>query len=479
MAFALGATLRAIPEILAGPYLVGNDTVFYAGEIARTTTCLDWSQFGGGNAQALLMLLCPLGKIVGPIEALKIAPVELYGFLAIALFWFLSRTLGLGVEESVFVTGFVLLQAATLRISWDLQRNILGLAFLLLLITNFKLQPTRGRMLTVGLLSILVIASHEIVGVLMILLAVALFAARLFRNELARAKILIPTLVFAFAPILLYSVPVTEPILINYPQPHSVLLVTQEHFFGVLFLPLLPLAALGIRKVNDAILAWLGIIALVSFSPLLPLPVAPAFWDRWMLMLVFPLGILAGTGALKLSEWVHHLSARLSMKRLEVAVGPAILLALILPFSVTAYGFMSAPSNHPFVLYNDPALWQAGWSGMPATMQSNTVALDMVPDVQRAMVWLNNQMNSNHVLLANYEFYGYALLYLAPTDVIIQYGYEKLTTALYSAKSQGFQNAYLIWFVPDSGWHQPDPDLTSFKLTYQSGIICVYETQLT
>ena len=116
---------------------------------------------------------------------------------------------------------------------------------------------------------------------------------------------------------------------------------------------------------------------------------------------------------------------------------------------------------------------------MPATMQSNTVALNMVPDVQRALVWLNNRMDSNHVLLTHYEFYGYALLYLAPTDVIIQYGYEDLATVLYSAKSQGFQNAYLIWFVPNSGWHQPDPDLTSFKLTYQSGIICVYETQLT
>ena len=424
------------------------------------------------------MLVCPLGKMIGPIEALKIAPVALYGFLAIALFWFLSRTLGLGVGESVFVTGFVLLQAATLRVSWDLHRNILGLAFLLLLISNFKLPSTRTKMLVLGLLSALVIASHAIVGVLMILLAVVLFAAKLFRNEWARAKILIPTLVFAFAPILLYSVPVTEPILVNYPQPHSLLLVTQEHFFGVLFLPLLPLAAIGIRKANDAIWAWLGIVALVSFSPLLPLPVAPAFWDRWMLMLVFPLGILAGLGALELAEGGHHLSARLSMKRLVVAVRPAILLALILPFSVTAYGFMSAPSNHPFVIYNDPVLWQAGWSGMPATMQSNTVALNMVPDVRRALDWLNNRMDSRDVLIAHYAFYGYALLYLTPTHGIISYWQEGSETALESVKGHGFQDAYLIWFIPDSGWHKPDPELTNFKLVYQSGLICVYEIQL-
>jgi hypothetical protein len=332
----------------------------------------------------------------------------------------------------------------------------------------------------VVLLSALVIASHELVGTLMLLIVGSLvfFQRGSYLKRGSRLRVLL--LLFFTAGAVWFYLTVSriqgyESLLVKYSDLNS-LAVIQLHFFSVLFLPLIPLVLLGGRR-SGALLAWLGIAGAIAVSPLLPVPLAPAFWDRWMLMLVFPLGILAGVGVLRLPAILRAHIPRLSGGLGHYFTG-AILIVVVFPFVVVAGGFMVAPSAHPFLLFDDPVLWQAGWSGIPSTMVSNTVDFSMVPDIQRSMAWLAGRMNSSDVLLTHDAFYGYALIYMPATCNILLYSYHGVDWGLTNARASGFKEAYLIWFTPGSGWHSPDPDLTAFSLVYQSGMIRVYVTQL-
>jgi len=73
--------------------------------------------------------------------------------------------------------------------------------------------------------------------------------------------------------------------------------------FWMLYVPVLPLAILGLRKLSHPVFITLtAILLLHSFSPILT-PNLPFFlWDRWMYFLAVPFGLLAGAGLVELSE---------------------------------------------------------------------------------------------------------------------------------------------------------------------------------
>ncbi len=477
IAFTFGAAIRALPELLAGSSLVGNDTVLYAGLMANAISCLNGaSLISYGNSPLLYLMLCPLGKTLSPLLIMKIAPVVLYGLLSGSLFYFITKTLKLPVAHSIFVAGFVIVQVATLRMSWDMHRTILSTSLLLILLADLQPQIDRLHATVALLLSGLVIASHELVGTLMLLIVAWLFLFRrstYFKDGSRLMALLLPFFVAAgvWFYVAVSRIQAYASLLVNYSDLDS-LAVVQWHYFSVLFLPLIPFALLSKRK-SGVLFAWLGIAGLIAFSPLLPVPLAPGFWDRWMLMLVFPLGILAGIGVLRIPEIFRAHIPRLSGGLGHCLTG-AILIAVVFPFAIVASGFMTAPSAHPFWLFDDPLLWNAGWSGVPSTMQSNTVDFRMIPDIQRSLDWLAGRMNSSEVLLTHEAFYGYALIYMPSTINVLWYGGYGVEWGLDRARAYGFKEAYLIWFTPRSGWHSPDPDLTGFKLVHQSGMIMLY-----
>ncbi len=473
----MGMAIRVIPELSAGPNLIGHDTVLYAGLLTRVTSCINnVSLISQGNSPLLFLVLCPLAKVANPILMMKVTPVVLYGLLGCSVFYFVTKALKFAVLDCILVVAFVMIQTATLRISWDLHPTILATAFLLFLLPNLRSQINAWRAACLLLLAALVIASHELVGALMFLVVALLMVhgSALFRGA---AKFLIPIFLAVSAWFILIMSKTTE-----YEAPfvtydrNGLLLVSQFLFFTVLFLPLVPLALVG-RKWNRILLAWLVVAGTVAFSPLLPLPVAPAFWDRWMLTLTFPLSIMAGIGILRITRALADYAPRLD-KRFRPYVTASVLIAIFLPFVIVAQGFMMAAPERPFFLFHDPVLWRAGWSGIPATMQSNTVDFSMSSDIQQVLGWLAARMNSTNVLLTHDAFYGYALLYMPARCNIIWYGYHGLEWGMSRARNYGFKQVYLIWFTPGSGWHSPDPDVSQFKLVYRSGIILLYVTSL-
>lgn len=472
-AFAFGGALRAIPELIAGSNPIGFDTVYYAGKAARLSSCLDYNSFG--DVRTLMFLLCPLAKAFTPLVAVKILSVLLYAFLGLSSYYFAKKTLGLKAPHALATAVLILLQVATLRIGWDLHRNLLALSIFLVLLTYLEFRETRKQIVHAAILSALVALSHEIVAGLMLAVAVGLILWRALEKESGRLWILIPPLTLGSIPVLWVLTEFLPGTSVGYAASSQSLAERASAellLVATLFLPSSLLAIFGRRRVRTLIV-WLGAVAIGLGASLLGVAYMDGVWVRWLLMLVFPVGFFAGLGLQNLSGWISGIASRFLNKRHGWIRGLVTVLILA-PYLYLAWGFMSAPSGEPLWYFDNPALWTGGQIGVPSTMQSNTVPLAGVDDVEAAISWLNKEMGDHDVLLTHAAFYGWALLYLNREKGLVTYGSSGIEYGLRLAAEQGFRRAYVIWFTPGYGWHSPDPDLTGWMKAFQSGNIVVY-----
>ena len=131
--FALAALLvpvfiRSIPEILVGPYPIGWDTIaFYV------PNTLDWAAGKAGfteilgTAPLMYMISVPVYWVsrANPVWIFKIMGPILYGSMIWALFRFLRIGLKWPDKQALGSALLTSLYFVTLRISWDLYRNML------------------------------------------------------------------------------------------------------------------------------------------------------------------------------------------------------------------------------------------------------------------------------------------------------------------------------------------------------------------
>src|SRR6059036_3215671 len=134
-AFLIPFGLRSVPELLAGPFPVGFDTIaFYV------PVTIDWAagkagwQTVLGTAPLLYLISVPLYLItkVCPVWTFKALGPILYGCLSWSLFRFLRQTTHVSQKAALGGTLFTSAYFVTLRIGWDLYRNMMGLTFILL-----------------------------------------------------------------------------------------------------------------------------------------------------------------------------------------------------------------------------------------------------------------------------------------------------------------------------------------------------------
>src|SRR5207245_1070567 len=172
-AFLIPLFIRTIPEILVGPYPIGWDTIaFYV------PTTLDWAAGKTGwvtvlgTAPLMYMLSIPAYLLtrVNPVWIFKVMGPILYGGMIWALFRFI-RT-GLKWPEKQALGGALLtsLYFVTLRISWDLYRNMLGLTFILLSLPLLEDWKTPRKQALLSILTVLAVASDQLTGVIALVL---------------------------------------------------------------------------------------------------------------------------------------------------------------------------------------------------------------------------------------------------------------------------------------------------------------------
>jgi len=471
-AFLIPLVVRAVPEVLMGPYIVGFDPIAY-----YVPFVYSWIRHGvdfwGFLADVplfycILILTTLLGMDI--VFALKLVAPLLHGFLALAVYGYASRSLGWSPRKSFFATLLATLYFVALRISWDFLRNELALIFLFIALTMLQ----KGRndwksFVSLPLTMILVTLSHELVTVIMLVIVAAMVLRLLFERDYVGARNLI--LMSLPAVLLFLSIfyarcrvsPGEFTVLTSFPgkEPEGWL-----SLFGFSSYPDMVIDMLGFF-----LYCYILLLPLVAMSAKLPRNFQLRSWTLWSLgAILFPL--ITQSARVNGFRWILMLTYPLSFYAMEALTSIKLnyrRLLVLLTIGMFTVGFITMPYEYGFPYFAIPQ-YQVY---VPSSMLQNTVPLSDCQDAVNVLQWLKNAMNGNARLLTHTAFYGWAILMLDESQ-IVYYEFGNPDKVARDLAQLGYDEIYLIWWVNGFGWHGQPTVSSSFREVCRSGRIAVY-----
>ena len=130
--FAVGFLVRLLPEVIWWPRLVGFDTVSYVAHLRDFTASpavlgsYYWMGYYRNVPPLLDWLLYPVALVVDPLYVFKLYPPIVYGVLAALVARYSRRVLNQGGWAAILAAVASSLSLATLRLSWDLHKQLLS-----------------------------------------------------------------------------------------------------------------------------------------------------------------------------------------------------------------------------------------------------------------------------------------------------------------------------------------------------------------
>jgi hypothetical protein len=497
LSFVLGFVVRLIPEVLAFPNPVGFDTIYYAFVMKSGVIWPNWSTFFTSTwlLSALTVPLYGLTK-ADPFLLLKIVAPLLFGLNVAGVYWFARKTLGWGLRMSMLAGAFFALQLASLRISWDLLDNTLGLGILLFALSYMKEIDSKRGFALFASLSLLSVFAHQYAAVTLLTVVLGVVAWRLVKKRVfAESRRLVfgvlPALSVFFTGMYLQFFPVHYLLSSNVIGVHDFVAAQQGRLFflvdylrvqtpvdsyasywnlvlsvGVLFallyLPYLFLVVKGYFR-NSILTFWTGLLLVGAFSCLIVPFSAVQYWHRWMFMLVYPFTFYAVYGfsriASKFSQRISLVSW-LNKKTAATMVALTFLLgvAYLATPALMTYANTSVPSVSGTYLY---------FSTSP------TVPYQDVNGVIQAMGWLNNSMDANSCVLLQHAFQFWGQLCLDKSHEIVLFDSD-VSLAAETALAHGFSQVYFVWWNTPIGWYGVSVP-ASFVRVQDFGRISVFE----
>lgn len=487
--FLLAAFVRTIPEIKAGIWPIGYDTFnTYAPQLATYNgSLINWLK----TANLIYFIFLPF-KLAGidPGFLMKIFGPIFFGALTVSFYFWSRYFVGFNKLKSFLASALIIFQLATLRMSWDLYRNELGLIFLFLALIYLPQIAKRKALVLFSLFGLLVVLSHELVAVILLVILVIYGFSLLFQKKYPELlRISFPTvLVSLIFVVVLFSArqnlyhpnviftSESNNIFWHYfyqyqkDMPYQKLFKTISQLFRLFYQFLLPFALYGfwfLRKklILSTITLWLLI---GTFSSLIFSGTGIIVWERWLIMLAFPFAIYAVEGIFKLGRilgkfknWAKHLKF--------LARGLATIFWLgffglfifrALPFLIKDYPDAKPP------LANDRLN-----NYFPRTMVHNSVGIWKIENTLNAIKWLDKNTPSGAVVLVDNRYRGLMLTHFEMDNRYIisnnwSDNWPKSSFAF--AKKKGFKDIYLIW---------PVMPIRGFDKVYSSDNLNVYKAK--
>ncbi len=473
---AIPLVIRTIPEILAGPWPLGFDTVWTYAPFVKDveTKGLQPSLQGVLDLQAapLMYVLLGLAAVVtqaAPFAITKAAAPVLYGFLGFSIYVFGRRGLRWEKKKSLLLVVVSTLYFVPLRFSWDMYKNTLGYGFFLLALSDLGRVSVRRGGPALLLFASLTILASELTAVLLgaTALVLVLWAwvkdkrwdvasvtvaglggiALLYYGHFLFQPVLPPTPLARLPPQsgFLYDYVGSNVDVYVYPGLLDVY-VSVFALTGLLFAPILWLAIRG-RFLEKRLLASSLVLGVGSFSLLVsPFAAIPA-WHRWVYMLIFPALILATSGILRLNG-----KARV----------------IVLAFLVFLGGtFVAMPDDMALPYYTSPQTLRF----IPPNLLRNTVGLQDSADVVAVLGWLDDQQVARPVLVADMWFVGWAKVYVDSMPVYQFLDRAQVDGGNFSAYDRVFM---LYWAVGEGGYQAERVPLGATQV-FSSGRIALYD----
>ena len=502
MAFVFGVLVRAIPEVLSYPYPIGFDTIYYGWRLTEGVMWVHWT--GIFSSWLLCGLLVPVYNFfrVEAFLLLKIVMPLLFGLNTSGVYFLATKGFGWSVRKGLFAAGLFSFQVAALGISWHFYRNMLGLGILLFTIPWILKEKTDFKSLIVfAVLSVLVVFSHEYVSVLLCVSVLAVVASHVFKKRNREAKRVLVTAI-PIATVFLASVFLRVYPVFQVSQPNILMAFQRQgHYsgpfffvtnylsvfdtfqyyptyldlsasvaslFAVLYVAILPLVIIGFFR-HRLLDVWLALLCIGAFGCLAVPFFALDFWNRWMLMLVFPFTYYATNGFVKALQSTK--SVAVSLHRLgSLRISKRVAKGLVLVSVVSGFVFMTSPmffgQGGVFCLPTTVVY-------IPTTMLSNAVPLGDVDSVVEAFRWADNMMDENSCFLAHDALFYWARFSLDEQHTIVFFKND-VFGAVSLAAEHGYDSFWLVWWNTDIGWYGFEVP-QGFEKIHSNGRISVFE----
>jgi len=462
-AFLLPFTVRAIPEVIAGPYPIGWDIIaFYVPntlDMAAGRMGV-WGILGSGPLMYSFIVPIYVLTRISPILLFKIAGPVLFGLLCWSVFRLCEKKLGLSIRSAFLSVLFLAFYFVSLRVAWDAYQAELGLTLFILGLTAAEKSGSVERStIARPAFFLLAILSNQLVAVLVVgTVIVEILSSRRVRSlGLSLSRI---------APIALFGLVVYATLQRSISPGVSVLggsfnplnVAYNTVFLVYAFGPLVPLAAIGLSLVRRSLFSsWIAVSAVGIVISTLPGQVFQDIGYRWVLLLSVPVLIAAAQGYQKLCAKIGGLTGRQWLKAVRLGV------PLGLVISAGMYSTIQASSVPYFTLF-------VGY--VPSSLLQSSVPLSDSADIVQAMHWLEVSMPGNSVVITHQAFYGWARAYLSPDKTIINSLLNSPSSELNLVTS--YSHVFTVWWVPGSGWFSPTfPTGASVSAVF--GDIAVYE----
>jgi hypothetical protein len=501
LCFILGFVVRLIPEIISYPHPIGFDTVGYAAIIGKGTVRHRLSSmFSTWLFYAILTPIYEITKI-DPFLLVKLAAPILYALNVCGIYYFSSKTLGWEPKKSFFAAFLFTFQLASLRVSWDLYRNILGMAMILFTLPWIREIETKKGFFCFVLLSILSVFSHEYTSVIMLFTVLSLMVKDFLKGERARgfkiSAAIFPALVIFLIIVIgssqiFYSLPLyagdnvintTQPIshpgnlffLVNYLKisspienyPTYIHLISHVFsLFALLYLIYTPLILTGFFR-NKILDSWTMLLIVGSFNSVIMPFFALDLWNRWMFLLVYPFTFYIANGVEKVVksrdiELSRIRGVKVSKRAVSGILVSTVLLGLVFTSTPLFYGKSGVFSIPTTYLY------------FPSSMLHNTIPLQDVEGTVESINWLNENMTSNSCVLVHHAFLPWTSIHLDEEYTIIYYVREVEKALNVALEEQEFNTVYIVWWNENIGWYDINiPE--HFKQIFYSDRISVFK----
>ncbi len=465
-----------------GQYIVGFDTMAH-----YVPTSILWLNGGVdlwryiATAPLFYTLIVLLFSAGGPLlVVLKVVPILLHGFLGLSIYGYAKKGLAWSPRKSAFTALVGTLYFVALRVSWDLLRNELALIFffvvLMFLASCESGKFTWKQWMLLSLVMLAVVLSHQLVAVIMLGVAVFTVIHQLVKKERVKAVFLfavaLPAALLFLASVYLSPAVSEFRLIFGFPatsdgwlqlfgfSSYPALLLGEAGFLLYCFLPLLPLVILSVKRFgNFQIRSW---VLLVFFALLIPME-SPSNL-RWIMLLTYPFAFYA-------SETLSWLKS-VTWKRFGVTLRKVAVAYLVVSTAVLSLGFMLLPPENPSPYFN-PAQCNGYIYQIPSSMLQNTVSTADCQDTADALQWLKSNMNGDARLITHRAFYGWTLLTLNESQVVL-YEYGRPEDAAETVAQEGCSQICLIWWVNGQGWYGQSTVPSAFEEVYYSGRIAIY-----
>jgi len=177
IAFGIGCVIRLVPAVTSFPYPIGYDTInyylphLYNFENSWTTLIFEFPIY------ISIVYLFSLIFSTDIYYSFLISNIILYGFFSLTIYLLSNKIMNQSSNRSLIFTVFVIFQLGTLRISWDLFRDLFSLSMFnifLLLIYNFNKKYTFTHffsLVAIFSVSLVAIFSDRMIGMLLIMVS--------------------------------------------------------------------------------------------------------------------------------------------------------------------------------------------------------------------------------------------------------------------------------------------------------------------